>query len=130
MMFNISSGYIYVKVGVNKFTIKLIESNIELKIELKIIAKEPFTTDRLLVGNFTNAEKLLEESIKNLYKPKWFRPTPPIIIQPLYMIDGGLSEVEERAIYELALDAGARRAIVWVGHELTNEEVIELFKDT
>ena len=40
------------------------------------------------------------------------------------MIDGGLSQVEERAFIELATGAGARKVVLWIGHELSDQEVI------
>lgn len=39
------------------------------------------------------------------------------------MVDGGLSEVERRVFRELAFGAGARRMVLWVGDELTLEQV-------
>lgn len=126
MKFSLFSDYVYVKVGANTFHLSHLRSNEELT----VFATEPFTTTRLLVGNFTNAEKLLAKSLKQLYKNKWFSPSPFIVIQPLEMVEGGLSEVEERAIHELAASAGASRVVVWVGHELSNEEVHNLFAKT
>jgi len=41
------------------------------------------------------------------------------------MIEGGLSQVEERVLRELAAGAGARKVFVWVGHELSDQEVIQ-----
>lgn len=41
------------------------------------------------------------------------------------MIEGGLSPVEERALRELAFGAGGHKVVIWVGKELSNEEVIE-----
>lgn len=116
------SDYVYVKINKNQFIIRHIKSNYETT----VVAHEPFTTNRLLVGNFTNAERLLTEAVKKLYKGKWFKPAPFIVIHPLSMADGGLSEVEERAIHELAASAGASKVRVWVGKELTDEEVVNL----
>ena len=41
------------------------------------------------------------------------------------MIEGRLSEVEERVLRELAMGAGASKVVVWVGHELSDAEVQE-----
>jgi len=41
------------------------------------------------------------------------------------MTEGGLSEVEERVLRELAMCAGASKVVVWVGHELSDAEVKE-----
>ena len=45
--------------------------------------------------------------------------------QPMEKTVGGLSQVEERVLHELALGAGARRAVVWVGQALSDREVSE-----
>ena len=45
------------------------------------------------------------------------------------MFDGGLSKIEERAFMELAAGAGARKVMVWVGHELSDQEVINNAKN-
>ena len=44
-------------------------------------------------------------------------------------IEGGLSEVEERALREVAIGAGASKGVVWVGHELSDAEVRDKLGD-
>jgi hypothetical protein len=46
-----------------------------------------------------------------------------MLILPMEKTEGGLSQVEERVLQELALGAGARRALVWVGQELSDQEL-------
>jgi len=121
MKINIFSGTVYVKIYKNKFTVRHIESNTEVTRS----AIEPFTTKRLLVGEFISAANLLGEIIKDLYTKNWFSPSPIIIMHPMTMIEGGLSDIEERILRELATDVGARKVIIWTGHELTNEEVTD-----
>jgi hypothetical protein len=48
-----------------------------------------------------------------------------ILVHPVERIDGGLTEIEERAFVELAIGAGASRARVWIGHALTDAQVPE-----
>lgn len=54
---------------------------------------------------------------------RWLQARPEVIIQPRDILEGGITLIEERALQELALGAGARQAKVWVGHELTKDEV-------
>ena len=116
----------YVKIYKNKFVVKnIIENN-----EVSLIAAQPFTTSRLLVGEFIEAEKLLTKALKLASKQKWFRPSPAVVIQAMEMAEGGLSGIELRAIRELAFGAGARKVIVWEGNILSNEEVIKKAKNT
>lgn len=126
MIINLFGGTIYVKVSRNKFTVKHIESNNEITVS----AEKPFTTSRLLVGQFIVAEALLKEAIKKAYLTNWISPSPIVLIQPITMIDDGLSEVEERVLRELASSSGARKVVVWVGKVLSNEEVIAQVKRT
>lgn len=51
-----------------------------------------------------------------------------MVIQPMEKTNGGLSEVEERILRELAISAGARKVVIWVGNKLTNRVVIHKFK--
>lgn len=88
-----------------------------------------FTTKRLLVGEFSPAQECLKEGFKKLHEGRWFAPSPAVLIQPMEMIEDGLSEVEERALKELATGAGAREAIVWIGRELSDAEVVNKVKD-
>jgi len=46
-----------------------------------------------------------------------------VLIQPLELIDGGLSEIEARILHELAIGSGASKVVVWVGAELSDTEV-------
>jgi hypothetical protein len=42
------------------------------------------------------------------------------------MVEGGLSEVEERALRELAMSSGARSVVVHIGAPLTDLEVVSV----
>jgi len=120
MLRDLFKSHVYVKVYRNKFVVKCLKKNNEIV----SYATEPFTTERLLVGDFTNAEKLLKEILKNLYKGSWLAPSPIIMIHPMEMVDGGLSPVEDRVLRELAFGAGGRKVTVWVGNELSDQEVV------
>jgi actin-like ATPase involved in cell morphogenesis len=125
MVMQLLRNTVYVKVTKNQFWARHIEQQKEA-IE---IALEPFTTKRLLVGEFTTAEEYLRAALKKVHEGKWFSSSPVVIIHPMEMIDGGLSQIEERALIELATGAGARKVVVWVGHELSDQEVIENAKN-
>ena len=47
-------------------------------------------------------------------------------MHPLENIDEKLSEVEEKVFKELALSSGAREVKLWVGEELTDEELLNV----
>lgn len=110
---------VYVRVRFNSLRIR----HIEQKKELEVTATQAFSHQRLLVGSFTNAANTLREAMRKLVGRSLFQPSPVIVIQPLEKLEGGLTEVEERLLKEMALSAGARKVAVWAGHELTDAEV-------
>ncbi|HCU53879.1 MAG TPA: 1-pyrroline-5-carboxylate dehydrogenase [Gammaproteobacteria bacterium] len=121
MLRNALSKTVYIKVYENRFVLKLLEEGNK---PITIVPSSPFSTARLLVGQFSAAEQALKKGFKDMLAGRWFMPSPVVVIQPMEKIEGGLAEVEERALRELALAAGARQAIVWVGHELSDTEVV------
>ncbi len=121
MIERLFANTVYVKIFSNRMELKRIESG---KV-VKEIPQEPYTTHRLLVGNFTSANTLLTRGVKKLHEGKWLSPSPIIVIHPMEKTEFGLSEVEDRALRELAIVAGARKVSIWVGQELSDSEVIE-----
>jgi hypothetical protein len=77
-------------------------------------SKEPFTTTRLLIGKFFVAEECLKNAVKEFGAIGFFKRAPKITLQPHEYLEGGLSEVEDRILREIALGAGAREAHVVV----------------
>lgn len=59
MLKKLLNGAVYVKVSKNQFRVRHVVD----KREVTVSAAEPFTTDRLLVGNFSTAEKHLIEGV-------------------------------------------------------------------
>jgi hypothetical protein len=113
------SGSIYARIYANRIRVR----NLENGIEVDLRSEAPFTTKRLLVGEFSKAERLLKNGLRKVHKGT-FSPSPIILIQPMEMVEGGLSEVEERLFKELAAGAGARRVLIWIGHELSDHEAL------
>ena len=115
---------VYVKVKINGFDLR----HIEYARSYSLSSHIPFTTERLLVGNFSHAEDTLKKGLKKVHEGQLLAVAPTILVHPLEMIEGGLSEVEERILRELAAAAGARKSAIWLGHILTDREVIEKLK--
>ena len=117
-------AHVYLKIRINEVWAKQIEG----QTIVKLYADEPFTTDRLLIGNFDSALLLTKAAIKqvNLGKRRWV--TPKICVHPLDYIEGDLSPVEKRLFWELATAANAFDVRVWEGSELSDMQVIELFQ--
>jgi hypothetical protein len=121
MLRQLIKSTLYVKVFRNRLQVRQIEAGRE---ETRS-ATEPFTTKRLLIGQFNAAEALLNTIIKELYKDHWLKPSPVVVIQPMEMIEGGLSEVEHRVLMEVSSGAGARKVTVWTGDVLSDQQVLE-----
>ena len=113
------SHHAYVRVRRNQLRVRHLESQIETTVQ----AEPPFTTARMLVGNFTAADQSLKAAMRTIMKGRFMLTKPRVIIQPLELIEGGLSEIEERVLHELARGAGASKVIGWVGAELSDAEV-------
>ena len=112
---------LYKKVKNNLLIIKSIKS----KKTLTIKSQKPFSTKRLLIGEFSIVEELLKSSFNELNRTLF---SPKVVIQPLENFDNPLSEVEDRVLKEVALSAGAKEVVIWIGKELSDDEVLKLFE--
>lgn len=110
---------IYVKIYENRIHVR----NINDRKEIELTATSLFSTERLLIGNFTVAQTLITKGIKIVMGKKFFAPL--ILMHPIEKIDGGLSQVEERVLKDLAIIIGAQKVVLWVGNELTDEDVLQ-----
>ena len=119
MLRGLLANAVYVRVRKDHFRVRSLESATERTYD----AQPPFTTTRLLIGQFLPAESLLKRAIKEMAKGGIFTVSPQVLIQPIEMIEGGLSEIEARVLREVAIGAGASKVVVWVGHELSDAEV-------
>lgn len=114
---------LYIKVSKNKLEAKNLSFDEGWQ---TVHATEPFTTERLLVGTFSAAEPLFTQLITNVTPRSFIRQSLRAVIQPMELIEGGLSEVEEKILKELALGAGAFKVVLHTGAELTTDEARKL----
>lgn len=124
MLSRLFANTVYVQVRKNAFRLRHIES----RKERDVAAPTPFTTARLLVGQFREAASLLRKAVGELAGGGLFAASPVVVIHPTEMVEGGLSEVEERVLRELALGAGARSVVVHVGPALADAEVTAMIR--
>lgn len=111
---------VYVRVKRNQLRVRHVVTGKEVSLK----APTPFSTNRLLIGQFTVAENLPRQAMREIFGTRMlFMPRPHVVIQPLEMLDAELSEVERRVLTEVAVGAGAAKVLVWVGPELNDEEV-------
>ncbi|SDT91170.1 hypothetical protein [Halopseudomonas salegens] len=114
---------LYVKVATDTFRISLLS---EPGREQSFRSTEVFTTRRLLVGEFSIAENCLKKAIASVVGKSLIPKSVAVVIHPEEMVDGGLSQVEERIYRELCYGAGARKVALWVGKDLSPSELRKL----
>lgn len=85
-----------------------------------------FRHPRSLLADFAVAEMTLQLLLKRVQPPALLRPAPTVILQPLEQLEGGLTQVEIRALVELLRGAGARQVYLWTGEELERHELERL----
>lgn len=78
-----------------------------------IIVLNPFDHKRSFVGDFACAEKLLQYAVREVLGNNKFVISPRIVMHQLEKVDGGLTDIEERVLKELAMGAGAREVLVY-----------------
>ncbi len=75
---------------------------------------KPFTSTRLLVGTFIPAVACLKEGLSQVGATGFLKRKPKLLIFPQAMTEGGLSQIEERCLLEVALAAGASKAEIGI----------------
>ncbi len=107
---------IYVQVHADRFVLRNVDSAAAVEIR-----RDPsFRSPRTLIGHFTSAEQEFREGLRRVRRgllPPW------VLMHPMELIEGGLTQVESRALAELAAGSGARRVGVWTGEELSGPRV-------
>lgn len=83
----------------------------------------PFSHPRTLVGDFIAGEQVVKAFIRKLTGSSWLATAPRVVFHPLGDPAGGFTQVEVRALREMALGAGASDVLMWQGPELTDEQV-------
>ena len=63
-----------------------------------------------VIADFTTTEEMLKHFIRKVHKSRFLRPSPRVIV----CVPCGSTQVEQRAIKESALEAGARQ-VSWTG---------------
>ena len=82
----------------------------------------PFSHTRSFVSNFAHAEKFLRHAIRKFHQPGInLKPAPRVVMHQLEKTEGGLTDIEERVLNELALAAGARDVLVYSGDRINTE---------
>ena len=84
----------------------------------------PFAHPRSLVSDFTVGEQLLKAFLRRVMSNSIFAISPKVVMHPLGDPDGGFTQIEVRALHEMAMGAGASRVVVWQGRVLNDQELL------
>lgn len=82
-------------------------------------SEQRFSHPRALVGSFTEANTTLKAAV-SVVKGTGFIRAFRIVIHAMEKCEGGLTEIEERVLRELALGAGAAKVVVHIGEPLSD----------
>ncbi len=113
---------LYIRIGRNSLTVRDAYSGKTLS----GVPESPFTTRRLLVGDFVSASRELEKLVRQLYSNSIVPIRAPAVVHPLEMVEDGLSPVEHRVLLELTETAHSQAVAIHTGRELADTEVKEL----
>jgi hypothetical protein len=126
MMFQLSkSSIVYFRIYIDYVEIRHITKDVTLKRK----ATNKFSSERLLIADFLSANNFIRELLDEIEGKKFFKPSMWAVIQPMEKKEGGLSQVEERAFYDLMEQAGAVRVEIYEKGDLLSDEAVKDFFD-
>lgn len=116
------------KIG-SRFEVISIGRNARLVADNKnagVLILNGFDHPRTIIADFEIAEKTLQEFLKKLPLKRFLKGPPVVIMHPLEKLEGGLTQVETRALEELGHRMEFKKIYVRTGAELSDEEVLRL----
>ena len=84
----------------------------------------PFAHPRSLVSDFTSGEKVLKALLRRVLGNSLFAAAPKVVMHPMGDPEGGFTQIEVRALQEMAFGAGAAKVTVWQGRVLSDQELV------
>jgi rod shape-determining protein MreB len=83
----------------------------------------PFTHPRTIINDFYAAEKLIQMIIQSIFQKRFISPSPVVIFHPMETFEGGLTMIEDKALREVMLGAGARESVIYQGSDLKSPNI-------
>lgn len=114
----------YIRIYKNKIEVKNLKTGQSIT---RVSAKE-FSSNRLLLADFEVAEQFFRTVISEFSGSKLFTRSLKVAMQPMELIEGGLSPTEKRAFRDSAEHIGAIKMII-INHTnyLSDKEFEEAF---
>lgn len=116
--------HLYLRLSVNRVLLR----NVDTGQSVERAPDTPFSHPRMLVGDFISAQGAVKAAVADVRGAgfaRWIR----LLVHPTQLVDGGLSQVEDRVMRELASGAGAGKVIVWMGNDLSDDAVRAKLRD-
>ena len=98
--------------------------------EVEGAATLPFSSERMLLANFTSARELLIGLVKRINPPRWgFSTQLKLVVQPMELLGDGLSQVEAVSFRDLGEQANADKVFISTKSEpLTDPEAMQILE--
>lgn len=116
---------VYIKLMKDKVEI----TNLETSETVSVQAVRSFSSIRNIISNFSNAKNTIQAALNELgIKHSLLGPNLKVLIQQLEGTEGGLSDIERRALRDIGEMAGGRKVFI-VEHSTLlskNEALAEL----
>ena len=84
----------------------------------------PFGHPRSLVSDFNAAQQFLKYQFRRVQSRSMLVLPPKVVLHPMGSPEGGFTQIELRALREIALGAGAAHVTMWTGRPLSDQEVV------
>ena len=81
-----------------------------------------FDHPRTIFGSFNVEAATMRYLISKVMSKKIF-VRPIMVLHPKYRFEGGLTQIELRALRDLGESAGARLVYIWIGRDLLDDEL-------
>lgn len=113
---------LYIQIYPDRFVL----NNTRNKKKLDVIRPKDSLSPRMLIADFTVAHQQLKEAVKSI---KWGHRRPHILFHPIESPEllGGLTQIEFRALGELAISVGAQKVAIYQGDILDEMKVAQAF---
>src|SRR5690349_22058283 len=116
---------VYIQIRRNQITV----INLTTGEETSRLAIRPFSTQRVVLASFDPANETVLAAIHDLGLKTTFSSLK-VVIQQLEGAEGGLSDIEKRALRDLAEMAGARKVYIVEGEQkLSIAEALSIIDD-
>lgn len=124
-------SFLSIPVYIRMYSDKVVITRLDTGRTISRTAKEKFSSSRLVIANFGFAEDAVLATLKELNGTPLLSPALRVVIQQMEKLEGGLSQIEKRALLDLAEHmGGAMVTVLEHGTELTTAQALEVLKNS